>query len=410
MTYENKKKRILIFSLTYHPFIGGAELAIKEITDRIPASEYEFDMITLRFDKNLPEIERIGNVTVHRIGITTDSPRISDRNIPFAAKLAKILFPFSSFFKARALHKERAYDMTWAMMANYAAFGALLFKYANPQIPYFLELQDGNTLAQVKARQPILRLLWPFYRNIYLKADIIKAISHFIEKLARGIGFTGPIVVIPNAVDVARFSAEVPKEMEVELKSKFGKKLGDVFLFTASRLVLSRGVEDVIRALAHLPQNVKLLVAGSGDEKAKLDSIAKKSGVQSRVIFAGQVSHSELPAYYKISDIFVRPSIIEGFGSSFVEAFAAGIPVVATPVGGINDFLFDPERSPDKPATGLFCEVRNPESIARAVTRYMKEPVLVAEVVQNARTLAEKDYDWETIAKDVKTKIFDALV
>src|SRR3989338_11143678 len=82
------------------------------------------------------------------------------RSIPLIAKLAKILFPFTAFFKARALHKREAYDMTWAMMANYAGFGALLFKFAYQRIPYFLELQDGNTLEQVKARQPILLLLW----------------------------------------------------------------------------------------------------------------------------------------------------------------------------------------------------------------------------------------------------------
>lgn len=410
MTYENKKKRILIFSLTYHPYIGGAELAIKEITDRISPKEYDFDMITCRFDKNLPEVERIGNVTVYRIGLTSDAPKISDRRIPLTAKIAKLLFPFGAFSKATALHKKNAYDMTWAMMANHAAFGALLFRYAYPKIPYFLELQDGNTLEQVKSRQPILRLIWPFYRHIYLKADIIKAISHFIEKLARGIGFAGPIAVIPNAVDVAKFSAPIPKEIEVELKSKFGKKLGDVFLFTASRLVLSRGVEDIIRSLAFLPPQVKFLVAGAGDDREKLEDIAQDSGVRGRVIFAGNVAHTDIPAYYKISDIFVRPSIAEGFGSSFVEAFAAGIPVIATPVGGIPDFLFDPEKNPNRPATGLFCEVRNPDSIASAVLRYMKKPALVAEVVQNARALAEKKYDWDTIAKDVKTKIFSAIV
>jgi len=407
---KNKKKRILIFSLTYHPYVGGAELAIKEITDRVDTGEYEFDMITLRFDKNLPEVEKVGNVTVHRIGFVTDTPKISDRRIPVRAKLAKLFFPLASFLKAQSLHKKHAYDMVWAMMANQASFGALLFKYVYPKVPYFLELQDGNSLEQIKARQPILRLLWPLYKRIYLKADFIKAISHFIEKLARNIGFTGPIAVIPNAVDVAKFSAPVPKETEVELKSKFGKKLGDVFLFTASRLVLSRGVEDIIRALASLPPHVKLLVAGTGEDQKKLEKIAHDVGVGNRVMFAGHVAHTALPAYYKISDIFVRPSIVEGFGSSFVEAFAAGISVVATPVGGIPDFLFDPERTPESPATGLFCEVRNPESIARAVLRYMKEPALVAEVVQNARALAEEKYDWNIIAKDMQNKIFNPLI
>src|SRR3989344_5349404 len=409
MTKENNRKKILIFSLTYHPYIGGAEVAIKEITDRIDPKDFEFDMVTLRFNKNLPEVERVGNVTVYRIGFATNAPKISDRRIPFTAKIAKILFPFTSFFKARALHKKRKYDMTWAMIANYAGFGALLFKHAYPKVPYFLELQDGNTLEQVKLRQPILRLIWPFYKQIYLKADVIKVISRFIEKLAREIGFKGAIEVIPNAVDVAKFSAPVAIETLVELKARFGKKMGDIFLFTASRLVLSRGVEDAIRALSFLPPNVKLLIAGSGDDQKQLERIAKDSGVGERVFFAGHISHSRLPAHYIISEFFVRASLLEGFGNAFVEAFAAGIPEIATPVGGIPDFLSDPERNPDRSATGLFCEVRNPESIARAVLRYMREPALVAEVVQNAGALAEEKYDWNAIARDMKTKVFDTI-
>ncbi|MCG2695311.1 hypothetical protein L6261_04530, partial [Candidatus Parcubacteria bacterium] len=65
-------KKILIFSTVYYPFVGGAEVAIKEITDRI--GDIEFDMVTLRFDKNLPKFEKIGNVNVYRIGFVSNSP------------------------------------------------------------------------------------------------------------------------------------------------------------------------------------------------------------------------------------------------------------------------------------------------------------------------------------------------
>ncbi|HUO56012.1 MAG TPA: hypothetical protein VMU27_01060, partial [Candidatus Paceibacterota bacterium] len=161
-------KRILIFSLTYHPYVGGAEVAIKEITDRISPHDYQFDMVTLRFDSKLPEVERVGNITVYRIGATVENPKVSDRNLPPALKRAKLLFPFTAYWKAWSLNRKHKYDMTWAMMANYAAFGALLFKYTHPSTPYFLELQDGNSLEQVKKRQPMLRWLRSFYKRLYL--------------------------------------------------------------------------------------------------------------------------------------------------------------------------------------------------------------------------------------------------
>jgi len=60
-------KKILIFSTAYFPFVGGAEVAVKEITDRV--ENIKFDMITARMDRKLPRIERIGNIEVHRVGI-----------------------------------------------------------------------------------------------------------------------------------------------------------------------------------------------------------------------------------------------------------------------------------------------------------------------------------------------------
>ncbi|MDB5238033.1 MAG: 1,2-diacylglycerol 3-glucosyltransferase [Candidatus Kaiserbacteria bacterium] len=402
-------KRILIFSLTYHPYVGGAEVAIKEITDRLSPAEFVFDMVTLRFDSALPEVERIGNITVHRIGPTVPDAKVSDRNMPFVLRRAKLLFPFGAFWKARALHKAHPYDMTWGMMANQAGFAALFFKYWFPRVPYFLELQDGRALSEMTKRRRILLPIWWLYKRIYLNADRIKGVSHFIEREVRAIGYTKEIDVIPNAVDVAKFSQFVPLVELAKLKEKYEKKLGDVFLFTASRLVLSRGVEDTIRALSYLPYHVKLLIAGTGDDQKQLEAIADEIGVTDRVIFAGHIDHAQLPLYYKISDIFVRPSIIEGFGNVFVEAFAAGIPVVATPVGGIPDFLFDPDHNPDKEPTGLFCAVRDPKSIAEAVKRYMNDPVLTANIITNAKQLAAEKYDWNIIARDVRT-LFSALV
>ena len=187
----------------------------------------------------------------------------------------------------------------------------------HPHVPYVLELQDGNSLAQVQARQPFLRVVWPLYRQVYLRADRIKVISRFIEHLAHEIGYEKEIEVIPNGVDVATFSAPLAPEKAAELKARFGKREGDVFLFTASRLVLSRGVEDAIGALAHLPSHVKLLIAGDGEDRDKVEHIARGLGRESRVIFAGQLPHKELPgspAHFR----HIRPSVAHrGHGERF---------------------------------------------------------------------------------------------
>ncbi len=402
-------KRVLIFSLTFHPFVGGAEVALKEITDRMDTMEFQFEMITLRFDSNLPRKEKVGNVLVHRIGWGGKGAKISDRSMPLQCKISKALFPFIALWKAMFLHRQTRFEIAWAMMANQAGFAALFFTWMYPGVRYVLELQDGRPFGEMKSRRPLLNVLWPLYRKIYLKADIIKCISYFIASQVRMLGYAGIVEVIPNGVDVHKFSKIITEETQETLKARYGKKKGDVFLFTASRLVLSRGVEDVIEALVHVGANVKFLIAGSGEDREKLEHIACGLGVADRVIFLGHMSHHEIPSILKISDVFVRPSIIEGLGNAFLEAFAAGVPVIATPVGGIPDFLFDPERNPEKKPTGLFCEVHNPQSIARAVERYLDDMVLRARIVENAHTLVADKYDWDLIAHDMRKKIFEEV-
>ena len=84
-------------------------------------------------------------------------------------------------------------------------------------------------------------------------------------------------------------------------------------------------------------------------------------------------------------------------------------------MGGIPDFLFDPEKSQEldkntqREPTGLFCEVQNPQSIADAVKRYLEEPELRNKIVENAKRLVAEKYDWTFIARDMKEKIFDQL-
>jgi hypothetical protein len=98
-------KKILIFSLNYYPeFIGGAEVAIKEIAERCSPEEYTFHMITLRNDSNLPSVEQMGNVLVHRIGFAVQNPSISDlKKLPL--HLNKYYYQIAAYWKAIQLQR-----------------------------------------------------------------------------------------------------------------------------------------------------------------------------------------------------------------------------------------------------------------------------------------------------------------
>jgi len=399
-------KRILIFSLTYYPdVISGAEIAIKEITDRISLEEIEFDMITLRYDSTLPRFERIGNVNVYRVGFTLSSPDIYDLK-KFPLVLNKYFFPFTGFLKAHSLHKQNPYDSIWAMMANYAGFAALFFKMYNPVVEYLLTLQEGDPIQYIKNR---VRLVYPLFKRIFTQADFVQTISNYLAGFAREMGYQGRLEVIPNGVDFKLFGTQYNTEALFSLKQSLGKQPNDVFLITTSRLVKKNGIDDVIRALLLLDPRIKFLILGIGPDEPKLRALSDTLKVSDRVKFLGQISHDEMPEYLKISDIFIRASRSEGLGNSFLEAMAVGIPVIATPVGGIPDFLFDPDLNPNKKPTGVFVGVNNPESIAKQVDRLIDDNPLCAQLVTNAKKLILEKYEWGLVAKNMKEMVFDKL-
>ena len=400
-------KRILIFSLAYYPnYIGGAEVAIKEITNRIPASDYEFHMVTLRFDFNLPKEEKIGNVMVHRIGFVKINATIMDLG-KFPLFLNKYLLPITGFIKAWQLNKIYKFDLVWNIMANHAAFAGLFFKLTHPKVRYLLTLQEGDPIEYIRGR---VRLVYPIFKKIFTKADFIQTISTYLAHWARSEGYDKEnLLVVPNGVDTANFFKEILGETLIQIKNKIGKRSNEEWLIHTGRLVKKNGLDFVIRALPLLPSSVHFFMIGDGTDRDNLERLATDNGVLSRVHFHSYVPNGELPLYLKSCDIFIRPSLSEGFGISFIEAMAAGVPVIATQEGGIADFLFDPERNSDKEPTGLAVNPRDPEGIARAVRRYIDDPVLKARIVENGKKLAFLKYDWDLIARDMKERVFDRL-
>ncbi len=380
-----KPRKVLIFSLVYYPrHIGGAEVAVKEITDRISTGQIEFDMVTLR--KQESAFEQIGNVGVYRVGVPwRGKNNKSSRIFP----LSKLLFIPLAFLKARQLHKENHYDVIWPIMASYAGFSAFLFKKLYPTVPMLLTVQEGDNFEK---RQGIFK---SFFRKIFASADKIQAISKFLAEWSLDMGAKCPIETIPNGVDLDLFSRQIPDADLNALKLELDKKDNDIYLITTSRLVKKNAVGDVIDSLQYLSKNIKFLILGTGYEEESLRTKVVKLKLEDRVKFIGFVPHNEMPKYLKVSDIFIRPALSEGLGNSFLEAMAAGIPVIGTQVGGIPDFLKDGE-------TGLFCEVNNPKSITQKVEKLIKDRESRDYIIKQAKEMVYKKYSWDGVVDKMK--------
>lgn len=390
------KKRILIFSTSYFPHIGGAEIAIKEITDRLP--DYEFEMITARLNKKWLKEERVGNITVHRLGL--------------GLSLCKFRLPFFGSRKAKALNKKKKFDMVWCMLASQASIAAGFFRKSSG-IPLLFTLQEGDGERHLTryalGNEFLYRLLVrPWHLLVFKRADRIQVISEYLRKRAQRNQVICPIDIIPNGVEVERFARAKQNDV-AGIKKKFNKQTNDVWLITTGRLEKKNGVEFIIRALPKLDDNIKFLSVGDGTDLEKLIKIAKELGVEGRIFFEKKVDNKEIPAYLKAADIFVRPSLSEGQGISFLEAMAARVPVITTPVGGIVDFLFDPKANPDKAPTGIFCQPCDPESIVKAVNRYLADSVLREKIINNAEIMVKEKYQWEGIVKRMKG-LFEEII
>ena len=370
--YEEHKKRVLIFSLAYAPFVSGAELAVKEITDRI--NDLDFDLITLRFDRKWAKKEKIGNVNIHRIGG------------------GKLFFPFFAFCKARQLHKKNGYDSVWSIMANRAGFAALFFKLWHPKVKYLLTLQEGDALNYPEKRMGLAKIfIGGLFKKVFRRADYIQAISNYLADWARNMGAKAPVEVVPNGINAEKF-----------IKSKVHKveSQNNKIIITTSRLVYKNGVDVLIKAAAELKTIIHnssfiIQILGGGLDEKKLKELAKELKVDDIVQFLGHIEPEKVYDYLAGADIFVRPSRTEGLGSSFLEAMGAGLPVIGAPVGGIPDFLKDGE-------TGLFCKVDDPKDLAEKVEKLIMDENFAKRIAENGRRLVLEKYDWNDIAKRMK--------
>jgi glycosyltransferase involved in cell wall biosynthesis len=414
-------QKILIFSVAYYPkFVGGAEVAVKEITDRLSPDAWEFHLLTLRLDKTLPKYEKIGNVHVYRLGFAGRMKESAD-SLRFPLHYNKYLYPFLSAWYALKLSKKHQFKMTWAIMANYSGFGALFFKWLKPKIPMLLTLQEGDPIEYIKnealsvrvgsLKIPVSFFMLPILKQIFKKADAIQAISTYLANFGKSMGFEGEPVVVPNGVDVSLFTKDLDRETREQTRQSLGLSKDDVGVVTTSRLVIKNGVGDVISALALLPEKYKFVVFGEGYLEKDLRLKIKDLKLEERVLLKGFLPHKDMPRMLKACDIFIRPSLSEGFGNSFIEAMAARLPVVATREGGIADFLFDP-NSPGYDSqvgqTGYVCEKENPESIKDAILRAASDPRR-DEVIENAFKMAIGKYNWEVVVSDIKNVFEDTI-
>jgi phosphatidylinositol alpha-1,6-mannosyltransferase len=268
-------------------------------------------------------------------------------------------------------------------------------------ISYFVSVHASEILDDTRTwRRRLKGYLKPWRVCALKKAKGLFPVSHFSAKIVSTYGIEkNRICVISNGVDLQRFK----NANSCQRKSKITR------LLTVARLDLHKGHDFVLDAIAILKReglNPHYLIVGEGEEEIHLRKKVKTLGLNQQVKFMGFISDSELPDIYAGSDIFVMASrqipgrfdLIEGFGISFLEASASGLPVVAGNSGGVSDAVRDGE-------TGLLVNPDSPEDIARALKRLLCDNDLAQQLGKKGRKWVETQMSWDCVAEKMHDSI-----
>lgn len=173
-------------------------------------------------------------------------------------------------------------------------------------------------------------------------ADLVIAPSRWVKNFLLEHGVTAPVEVVPTGVEEETFTPG----SSAAARAALGLPEGKPTLLYAGRLDREKNIELILDAFVHVSASIpeaRLLLAGQGSERSRLEALARRSCAGGRVIFLGSKPREELPAVYRAADLFIFASQTETQGLAVAEAMACGLPVVAARAPGVDEMIRDGE-------------------------------------------------------------------
>lgn len=190
-------------------------------------------------------------------------------------------------------------------------------------------------------------------------------------------------VVFPWGVDLAHFNPE-PRE------SQLGKNGPGFTLFCNRSWEPNYGVDVLARAFVKVAQQkpaVSLLLLGGGSQGVLIRQILTSGGVLDQVSFVGQVGQKELPRFYRMADLYISPSHVDGSSVSLMEALACGLPCLVSDIPANKEWIHDNQN-------GWLFPDGDVETLATKILSVIEKPETLAGIGMNARRTAEEKTDW----------------
>jgi len=366
----NKLKIVIIVGGFLPSRLGGTEVATYHMARHLLKLGHEVHIITSFIpclDRGLPRESVEDGIYIHRVRV-----------------IQKRIIGFLSFFIGTLpLIRKINPDVVHAQNMLYALHAWLIKKlWKKPYVMY----GRGSDVYLASRFDSLL------YRLALKNADAVIAQTNDM-KITMNKLCNREIVVIPNGVDLDRFDslsrAESRHKLNISDKDK-------ILLFVGS-LKPVKGTRYLVEAMSIIGQksnDIRLLVVGDGEERQMLEGLVAKLNLSQRVSFAGQVPNEVVPQYMVAADIFVLPSLSEGFPVTFLEAIASGLPIIATKVRGTPEIVAEGEN-------GFLVSSQDSEKLAERILFLFENRELRERMGRNNREKARR-YSWEDIAKKLE--------
>lgn len=328
---EECAMKIGIFTDTYYPQINGVATSVLMLKENLEKQGHSIYIFTTT-DPKAPTNE----YNVFRLP-----------SIPFASgRRIGVIYHLSIARKIRELqldlihtHTEFSLGIFGRMIANELGIPTVhtMHTMYEQYIHYIAKSGVLDAAAKTLARK--------LSRNFCNTSDAVIAPTEKVEEMLRGYGVRNKVAVIPTGIELDKFAPVRYGTDEVAaLKAEYALTDTDRVLLYIGRISKEKNIEEIFHGLKeYLPQHheVKFLIVGDGPDRENLQSLTQNLGIGKQVIFIGEKPWDQIGLYYQLGDVFVSASQSETQGLTYIEALAAGLPLIAKTDSCLEHVLFD---------------------------------------------------------------------
>ena len=368
--------RILYVNKVSPKFSGGAEIRLKEIGRRFVRKGHEIHIICGKTELNLPSYEIFEGMHIHYVNTI---PKLFFKFRKLSFYLSRYLFYILNF---RLVYKiAKKVDIIVDDIAPSCSSAYIVGKILNK--PVYATFHEYNGLTLFKFKDPFTAFLSVLNEYLLKVFNFEKIITVSENSKKNMVEFGIPkekIVVVPNGIDFSKY--QIPKILKeknsIVIVGRLAKQKGHIYLIKAMHKVIQQ-VPDA-----------KLYIIGDGYLRNELESYVKNSELEKNIIFMGKVSEEEKIERLHKSELFVLPSLHEGFGIVLLEAMACGLPIIASDLPVFRE-LMDEQN-------GYFVEKANSKEFAKKIVELLRD-VEKRDRIGRYNQEYVKRFDWDKVAE-----------